>query len=422
MAIFGLARSGISALRFIALKTDHECFAVNSGKPENWESFKEVSEYLPRERCFDEEDASELFANMDLIIKSPGIPYTHPSLVKARENKVEIISEIEFAFRRSDIPVVAITGTNGKTTTATMCAQLLTDLGQKVFLGGNIGIPYSDLLLKEDKYDLAVVEVSSFQLENIRAFKPTVAILTNISPSHGERYDSHELYRDAKLKLFQNMGEGDLALVPSSLNKLNLPCPKLAVRGLDGFDFSSSKLVGSHNKENLFCAYQAALWMLKTLPGAKAQVDECLQKYIDAFTGVSYRIEYICSANGLDIYNDGKSTNMASTLAAIDSFPAKELYLIIGGKLRDRTMDFSELVTRKITKVYAFGEARDFIAENLAEKVELESFATLEELFARVKSEQPSGVLLFSPAFPSFDLYKNYEERAQAFNKLAREL
>lgn len=423
MAIFGLARSGMSALKFIASKTGHECFAVNQGEPETWDSFHKVVSLIPRKNCYSEEDALDLFSEVDVIIKSPGIPFSHPALSKAREKRVEIISEIEFAFRFSDIPVIAITGTNGKTTTATMTAELLSSLGQNVFLGGNIGIPYSEVLMDDKAYDWAVVEVSSFQLENIKNFAPKVAILTNISPSHGERYDSHELYRDAKLKLFQNMGKGEIALLPYSLMELNLPCKKVEIRALDnGIDYTRSLLAGKHNRENLFCAYQACLSIL----GEPELVSEATQKYVDGFSGVSYRNQFICKARDLEIYNDGKSTNMASTLAAIDTFEDKPIYLILGGKLRDLEMDFCELVTKNISKIYAFGEARDFIAKKVFEQSEsgitVDVCSNLEEVFELIKEQKPKGALLFSPAFPSFDLYKDYEERAEAFNSLARGL
>ncbi|MEX0799041.1 MAG: UDP-N-acetylmuramoyl-L-alanine--D-glutamate ligase [Bacteriovoracaceae bacterium] len=414
MAIFGLARSGISALNFLAGKTEHECFAVNQGAPETWESYEKVTGIIPRENCFDENDAHEVFASADMIIKSPGIPYSHPALKQARQKRVEIVSEIEFAYRHSDIPVVAVTGTNGKTTTATMAADLLAKLGKKVFLGGNIGLPYSEILCAQEDFDWAVVEVSSFQLENIKTFRPAIAVLTNISPSHGERYDSHELYRDAKLKIFQNMDMQDLAILPEAFAHLNLPCEKEKIRPLENFDFSQSKVMAKHNQENLYCAYLCAQRILKD----NSKVDKAVQKYIDEFQGVAYRLQFIKSKNGLKIYNDGKSTNMAATLAAIESFQDQELHLALGGKLRSEDMDFSKIKEKKIKKIYAFGEARDFIAKHFSSDFDLQTFSNLEELFEEVKANRPKGVFLFSPAFPSFDLYKNYEERARAFNQL----
>ncbi|MCO4753464.1 MAG: UDP-N-acetylmuramoyl-L-alanine--D-glutamate ligase [Bacteriovoracaceae bacterium] len=418
MAIFGLARSGMSALKHQSSQGRYECYAVNRGTPKSWESYEQICKLIDPANCVDEEEAVDLMGEMDLIVKSPGIAYTHPALVKARANKVEIISEIEYAYRHSDIPVVAVTGTNGKTTTATMINELLEMLGKKVFLGGNIGIPYSEVLLSYESYDWAVIEVSSFQLENIKSFKPRLAILTNISPSHGERYDSHELYRDAKLKLFQNMNEDDTAIVPRSFYSLNLPCNKKSIKALDQFDFSKSKLVGEHNKENLYCAYVCAQEIIED----KELVDSTVQKYIDNFGGVEYRIQFIRSTPTLDIYNDGKSTNMASTLAAVDSFEDRKLHLILGGKLRDRTMDFSELVNRDIESVYAFGDSKDFVREKLNGHFSVSTHSTMEELFEALKSDELDGVLLFSPAFPSFDLFKNYEHRAKRFNELAKEL
>lgn len=427
MAIFGLARSGLSALKYMAaregLRKDRQeacdIYAVNKGAPETWESFDVVSSLIPGRNCLDEAQALELFGEMDLIVKSPGIPFGHPSLALAREKKVEIVSEIEFAFRRSKVPVVAVTGTNGKTTTATMTAEMLKRLGKRVFLGGNIGHPYSEILRDPAAYDWAVIEVSSFQLENIKSFRPRVAVLTNISPSHGERYDSFEVYKSAKLKLFQNMGEDGLAVLPAPLADLNLPCSKKSVAKLDGFDFSRSKLAGEHNKENLFCAYVCALEIVQD----KTAVDRAARDLIDEYAGVPYRIQYTRSARGMEIYNDGKSTNMASTLAAVDSFPDKDVFLVLGGKLRDARMDFSPLKRRKnIREVFAFGEARDFVEEKLGKAFRVKRRADLAAVFEELRKSDRKGILLFSPAFPSFDLYRNYEERAKDFNRLAMSL
>lgn len=419
MAIFGLARSGVSALKFLASQKEHQVFAVNQGEPESWERYLEVSKLITDSDCFAEDKALELLGQMDLIIKSPGIPYTHPSLSLARKNKVEIISEIEFAFRYSDIPVIAVTGTNGKTTTATMTAGLLERLGKKVFLCGNIGLPYSEILTSEEAFDWAVVEVSSFQLENIKTFHPRVAVLTNISPSHGERYDSFEVYKNAKLKIFQSMDKEDLALLPVMLSDLNVPCQKKSVRSLDEFDYTQSSLAGPHNKENLYCAYQCALKVI----GDKERVDETAQVFINEYKGVSYRIELVQERDKLKIVNDGKSTNMASTLAAVDSFPNERVFLVLGGKLRDREMNFSPLLSRdNVAEVLAFGEAADLIEENLSKRFHVVMFKNLEDLFLSLEKRCLEGVLLFSPAFPSFDLYNNYEERAKDFNRLAQRL
>lgn len=416
LAIFGLARSGISALKHIA-SLGHEVHAVNKGAPEGWEKIEDVLKLIPRSQCHDEDVALEVFGASDIIVKSPGIPYTHPALAKARSNRVEIISEIEYAYRCSDIPVVAITGTNGKTTTAIMTSELLKGLGLKVFLGGNIGHPYSEVLLDKNKYDVAVIEVSSFQLENIVKFRPKVAVLTNISPSHAERYESHELYRDAKLKLFQNMGEGDLALLHPDLFDLNLPFPKEKIEQFD-LDYSRSKVQGRHNLMNLACAIKAAIGL-----GLKEkEVMAVAQDYIEEYEGASFRMQHIRDWEGLKIINDGKSTNMASTLAALESYEPSSTYLVLGGKLRSEDMDLESLVGLGLKQVYAFGEAANFISKKLSGKISVSEFPDLVSVFEEVKMKGPKGTLLFSPAFPSFDLYRNYEERGEHFNKLARAL
>lgn len=418
IAIFGLARSGLAAFNFIQQKTQHEVFLVNLGSPESWSCWDDIKDNIPLDHCYDQEKASDLFANVDQIILSPGIPRNHSVLKAALDKGVELISEIEFAYRNSDIPVVGITGTNGKTTTTTMVGEVLKKAGKEIFIGGNIGIPYSDILLADKKYDYAIIELSSFQLESIQSFHPKVAIFLNATENHMERYDSFADYVAAKYEIFKNQTSDDIALIHPELEATNLKAKVEKIHSLDKFDYTQSKLVGEHNKMNFYCAYKVCEFL------GIDNLDILFQKFINEFTGVALRLQYITTYNGLHIYNDGKSTNDAATVAAINSFSKEEnLYLALGGQPRSQKTSLGEsLKGLKITKVFAFGDAKDLVESALSNEYEIIKFANISEIFEYIKTQKLTGNFLFSPAFPSFDQYKNYEIRGEHFTNLTLEL
>lgn len=418
IAIFGLARSGLSAFRYLKEKTQHEVFLVNRGAPCDWECWEQIKDDIEEDHCLNQDDACDLFASVDQLILSPGIPREHPALTHALEQKVEIISEIEFAYRHSDIPVVGITGTNGKTTITTMIGEALALAGKAAFICGNIGRPYSDILLAKEKYDYAIVELSSFQLESIKDFHPHIAILTNITPNHAERYQTFASYREAKYHIFDNQTAEDFSLIGEGLDVDSIQAQVERIHPLDHFDYSHSHLIGPHNKMNFFCAYKVCEFL------GVENLSELFQKFINQFTGVAFRLQYIRSFNGLKIYNDGKSTNDAATLAAVKSFEAMgSLYLALGGQPRSHTTTLNTtLKDLAITEIFAFGEASELICKAMENEFKVRSFKNLEEMFSYIKSAKLAGNFLFSPAFPSFDQYKNYELRGEHFTNLARNL
>lgn len=417
IAIFGLARSGLAALKFLVNHTNHEVFVINQGNPRSWENFSEVTKYISMDHCITQIAADELLASMDQIILSPGIAITNKTLQKALDNNIEIISEIELAFQYSNVPVIAITGTNGKTTTATMVAEVLKMSGKKVFLGGNIGIPYCEIF--NDPYDLAVIEVSSFQLENIKTFKPHIAMLLNISENHAERYESIESYTKAKYELFKNMKKEDFVLLGEDLSKESIKANVSKIRDLSSFDFGKSKLVGNHNKKNFFCAWKV-LEILK-IPNRT----QLMQDFINEFKGVNYRLQFIDQVGDTKFYNDAKSTNNNATVSAVKAFQEsdEDLYLILGGKLRSDKVDIlSSLIGLKIKEIFTIGEAAQKLQDNLSTHYKTLTFENLEELFKVFEIKKVKGVVLFSPAFPSFDQYDNYEKRGEHFNEMVEML
>lgn len=414
IAIFGLARSGLAALKFLVNNTEHEVFAINQGNARSWANFEEVSKYISLDHCISQSLADDFLASIDRIILSPGISRQNKTLEKAIKANVEIISEIELAFEYSKTPVIAITGTNGKTTTSTMVAQVLERSGKKVFLGGNIGTSYCEIF-NDSNYDYAVIEVSSFQLETIKTFKPQIAMLLNITQNHAERYDSIQDYADAKYKLFKNMGSSEKVLLGKGLSSSTIKSQVTYIEDLSSFDFSKSRLVGQHNKKNFFCAWK----VLEFLEINNRQ--EIMQNFIHEFTGVSYRLEFVGESAKLKFYNDAKSTNNDATKSAVMAFQGLgyNLYLIVGGKLRSENIDLIDALNGLLIKeVFAIGEASQKIYETFQSQFKTSKFKDLEAVFEHIKNLDPKGVVLFSPAFPSFDQYENYEKRGEHFNTL----
>jgi UDP-N-acetylmuramoylalanine--D-glutamate ligase len=412
IAIFGMGRSGQSVYKFLTKKTNEEVFVVSQNDPKSWECFDLVKNNL--QNCFNQNSASSILSKMDLIVLSPGIPRYASELELALNENVPVISEIEFAFRHSDIPVVGITGTNGKTTTTTMIQNVLEKFDKKAFACGNIGIPYTDILLTDETYDYAIVELSSFQLESIDTFHPHISVIINITKSHMERYESVNDYKNAKLNILKNQDSNDYVI--SGID-VETAAQVISIKALDSFDYSKSKIIGEHNKFNFFCAYEVC--RLLNL----AELDKIFQSFIDEFSGVSLRLEYICNFDDLNIYNDGKSTNDAATVAAVDSFLGDEsLYLILGGQLRSKEMTLPKsLKDKSIKQIFVFGEAKELLKEKLVE-FDIICFDGLDDIFKYVKGSNLKGNLLFSPAFPSFDQYKNYEERGAKFTELMNKL
>jgi UDP-N-acetylmuramoylalanine--D-glutamate ligase len=229
VAIFGMGKSGKAAVE-LAKKMNQDLYAVNKGAVDSWYYAEKMESLVETCACYSEDDFANHFHKMDEIVISPGIPTTHPALKAAVEKGVPILSEIEYAYRETkEIPVIAITGTNGKTTTTTMIAEALKKAGKKVFCGGNIGVPYCELPLKGEKVDYAVIEVSSFQLETIHEFHPHIGLILNVFPNHSERYDDVHDYAKAKFRLLKNMTKADHLILglenPYSWNSMLLGSP-----------------------------------------------------------------------------------------------------------------------------------------------------------------------------------------------------
>lgn len=432
VAIFGMGKSGKGAVA-LAIKKKLEVYAVSRGPVDSWYESEGMAQLLQKECCFSEDDFAHRFHLMEEIIISPGIPVTHPALKLAVAKQVPLISEIEFAFREcSNIPVVAITGTNGKTTTTSMINEVLIKAGKKVFCGGNIGIPYTDLALSESQVDYAIIEVSSFQLETIQTFHPTIGVILNIFPNHSERYDRVEDYALAKFNLLMNMTARDQLILGTEnsyleqiadhpANKTYFTKGHLPLEFRTKFNFSQAKVRGEHNEANFYVAYQVL--HLLGIP----QLDKLFQEFINEFKGVAHRLEFVLSSNGLNIYNDAKSTNTLATATAIKAFDSSSepLHLIIGGKLRNETdLVLPDLLSfkGKIATIFAIGEVTERMYQELKAEFKTIKAHDLQTVFEICQRERIMGNLVFSPAFPSFDQFKNYLDRGEKFKQWAREV
>jgi UDP-N-acetylmuramoylalanine--D-glutamate ligase len=416
IAIFGMARSGLSAMK-LAIKKGHEVTLINAGEPKSWPNYQECLKYPVK--MFSEEMFLKEAPIQSNLILSPGIPRSHQICQKFLDAGFKVISEIEWAYSFGCPQLIAVTGSNGKTTTTSMIDEALKLAGFKVFVGGNIGIPFSEIHLTEKKYDYAVIEVSSFQLESIEHFHPHIAVLTNIHPNHMERYRDFQDYKNAKLNLLKNMASFDFVFTHSTFDRIETEAEVslMNIEGMSQFDFTQSKLVGGHNKEN----FASCFYVLNALKIPNK--NQVMQKLIDEFKGVEHRIEFVTEFMQMKFYNDSKSTNSLALKTALSAFASDiPVTLIIGGKLRENKVELKNDLKpfKNIKRIYCIGEARELLRQDLQADFELTVMETLDQAVTVIFQNPLAGVVLYSPGFPSFDQFKNFEERGLTFKKLVK--
>ncbi|MFZ0956900.1 MAG: UDP-N-acetylmuramoyl-L-alanine--D-glutamate ligase [Candidatus Sulfotelmatobacter sp.] len=392
------------------------------------------------------------FRGQDLIVVSPGVPVDAPSLVQAKSQGVSVIGEIELAARFLPGPIVAITGSNGKTTTTTLAGEIMTAAGFPALVGGNIGTPAISLAERAQPETVIVLEVSSFQLETIQTFRPKVAVVLNVTPDHLDRHRTFAAYTDAKARIFENQQPGDFAV----LNADDPTCATMAARTrAQVFWFSRQKevqqgawvrdgnilfrdgagqhassqsaagqreimqvseipLKGAHNLENVLAAVCAGV-LMGCAPGK-------IRQAVREFKAVEHRLEFVATIGGVDYYNDSKATNVDATIKALESFPAN-IHLILGGK--DKGSDYTvlnDLLRQRVKRVYTIGAAAAKIASQI-KGVEIVHAETLDHALRKAHAAaQPGDVVLLAPACASFDQFKNYEHRGQTFKEIVRAL
>jgi UDP-N-acetylmuramoylalanine--D-glutamate ligase len=439
--VVGLGRSGVASALF--LQSRGARVTVSDAKSED-----QLREQIPT--LLDAGIAVETgahgertFRDQDLIVVSPGVPVDAEPLVQARALGQPVIGEIELASQFLPGPIVAITGSNGKTTTTTLVGEILASSGVKTLVGGNIGTPAISFADRATPETVIVLEVSSFQLETISSFRPRVAVVLNVTPDHLDRHRTFAAYVDAKARIFENQQADDFAV----LNADDPTCVELAGRtNAQVFWFSREHevesgafvrdgqvifrrdalaqvvlavseipLKGSHNLENILAAVCAGVLM--------GCVPEKIRRAIVNFKAVEHRLEFVATIGGVEYYNDSKATNVDATMKALQSFPSN-IHLILGGK--DKGSDYTllnDLLRERVKSVYTIGAAAEKIQSHIKGATQIVSSGTIESAVKQASATaQPGDIVLLAPACASFDQFQNYEHRGRVFKDLVGRL
>jgi len=393
-----------------------------------------------------EESSHNKAINMkpDFVVKSPGIPDSSQVIKSYKKNNINVISEIEFASRHTDSEIIAITGSNGKTTTTLLTHQILSDQGLNVTIGGNIGTSFSSLLISND-YNYLVLEVSSFQLDGIVEFKPHIAVITNLSPDHLDRYKNYEDYIKSKFRIVMNQNsndyliyDGDDSTINSYINKNNIKSkliPFSTERKIEegayynnqsiNISINKKKLVmptenfsikGKHNIKNAMAAATVA-HLLKIRK-------QTIRKSLEHFQSVEHRLENVLTINKVNYINDSKATNVNATYYALDTMEAPTIWIVGGIDKGNKYEDLFPLVHKKVKAIICLGKNNFKLVENFENIVEyiVETTSMEEAVSTAYKIAKPGYNVLLSPACASFDLFDDYKDRGRQFKAFVRKL
>jgi UDP-N-acetylmuramoylalanine--D-glutamate ligase len=440
--VVGLGKSGLAAALFLR----HQGAQVTVSDVRSAEALAKDIPALLEEGIMVEAGGHGLltFRRQDLIVVSPGVPLETPELVQARNFGRPVIGELELAARFLQGKSLAITGSNGKTTTTSLVGEILEEAGFPTLVGGNIGVPVIALINQSTADTWSVLEVSSFQLESTEQFHPQIAVILNITPDHLDRHGTFENYALAKERIFAAQTPDDFLV----LNAENVRAAAAASRTharvywfslersvpqgtwveAGQVVFRSSKdahtesiiplhsipLKGEHNVENVLAAVCAS-----RLAGAPA---DAIRRAIENFKAVEHRLEYVATLNGVEFFNDSKATNVDATAKAIAAF-SSGIHLILGGK--DKNSDYtqlSHLLRERVRAVYTIGSAAAKIESQLRGVVPLQSCDTLDKAVREAAAAaRPGDVVLLAPACSSFDQFESYEHRGRVFKELVNE-
>jgi UDP-N-acetylmuramoylalanine--D-glutamate ligase len=435
--IIGAARSGIASARFLADKG--AIVALNDQKPiEKWSAealaLREIGVgLLPGEA------PSWLLDQLDLVVVSPGVPATIIPIRYAERAGAEVIGEVELAARYLKGRIVAITGSNGKTTTTSLIGELLGNAGLPTQVGGNIGNALISMVESSRDDGWTVVELSSFQLETIKTLRPSIAIVLNVTPNHMDRYETFNDYAAAKHRIFMNQTEEDVAVLNADdptvsswasglrAKVMNFSVRKELERGVflngnelvfrwdegeqDLLRIGEMKLRGLHNVENIAAALAAGI-------AAGASI-ESMRETVKQFNPVEHRLEFVDEIRGVRFYNDSKATSVDATLKALEAFagdPGK-VVLILGGRGKKAPYEpLAKLVRDKVRKLVLIGEDAETIATDLGEYASFERASDMKDAVARSFAAAEKGdVVLLAPACASFDMFESFEHRGKVF-------
>jgi UDP-N-acetylmuramoylalanine--D-glutamate ligase len=380
------------------------------------ESFRKIIAECGFETAFGPH-TSEQFTGADVVVPSPGVPML--KLASFIPEQAVVLAEMELAWSCvPHIPAIAVTGTNGKTTTVRLCDAMLREAGKRVFLGGNIGTPLSEFVLEQQEADVLVLEVSSFQLQTCRHFRPTVGVLLNVTEDHLDYHEDMQEYTAAKLKLFSNMEQGDKALLGEEAHKLASDSNNAGLQRAEQHVFSDTgrfvkaSLHGVHNRLNMEAAFAATKPFGVTLENAFAAVE--------SFSAAPHTLETVAKGHGIVFVNDSKATTVDSVRAALESF-TEPVLLLAGGHYKGGDLgSLSDLLKKHVRAVALYGDSRTVFESAWNGVVDLEWYESMEDAARSLMDKAHDGdVMLLSPATSSFDQYANYKARGDDFRRIA---
>lgn len=446
--ILGAGRSGIGVAKLLK-KNGADVFLSDNSSPDKLMYFDEkiLKDFnIPYELG----NHSDKIYNYDIFVKSPGIPMNSDVIVKALKMNKKVLSEIEIAYWFCNCPIIAITGTNGKTTTTVLTGEIFKNSGIDTKVCGNVGLAFSEVVEDVKKDSVVVLEVSSFQLESIESFKPVVSMFLNFTPDHIDWHGSMENYMKAKLKINLNQTGSDVIIYNYDDAKINEQ--KNNFKG-NAFAFSINKnlenegmnsgcfvdnnqiiyfdkikekrdiimnpeditIRGKHNLCNSLAAISAAKRFSIS--------NEIIKKTLIDFIGVEHRIEPVRELDGVRFFNDSKATNFDSLYVALESFD-KNIILIMGGKKGDNKFDIvKEFIKSRVKKIIAIGQSSQAIYDYFSKLIDVELSKTLEEaVLSAFKASCEGDIVLFSPGYKSFDMFDNFEHRGNEFKKFVNKL
>ena len=442
--VLGAGKSGIAAAEFLARRG--AVVALHDKKPiEDW-SGEAKSLKDQKVGLIDGNLPSWLLDQIDLVVISPGVPTNSIPARYVDRKDGEVIGEVELAYRFTKGRIVGITGSNGKTTTTTLIGELLKDSGISIQIGGNIGTPLIDLIETSKENGWTVCELSSFQLETIKDFRPNVGICLNVTPNHLDRYDLFSDYAAAKHRLFMNQTADDVAILNADdeitaswakglkanvvLFSVKMELEEgLFLRGRDLICRANGKekilatrdeifLRGLHNVENVLAAFAAGL--------ACGASPDSMRKTVKNFQGVEHRIEFVAKMGGVKFYNDSKATSVAATVKAVEALSEEDgkIVLILGGRGKNAPYQpLENLIRKKVRRLVLIGEDAENISRELGKAAEIVRAVTMGEAVEKsFQAAKRGDSILLAPACASFDMFESYEERGKIFKRKVLQL
>ena len=437
--VIGASRSGKSAA-ILARKHKYEVF---------------ITEFQPKEKFANTIDDFEKHSidfefgghslrglnKYDLAVASPGIPRNAEIILELQKNNVKIISEVEFAYQFCKNPIIAITGTNGKTTTTSLVTHILNESGKKAVSAGNIGRAFSEIVLDLDNQTIVSLEVSSFQLDRIDKFHPNIAVITNITPDHLDYHGTMEDYVNTKWKICSNQIEKDLLILNYDNEYLNKNCLSkskvqyFSLNELRGGAFVRDGVIildTQHKEEEIMPISQIGIKGQHNLYNSLAAIlatrsfeitNENYRSALSSFSGVEHRLEFVRSIRGVQFYNDSKATNVNSTWYALNSFNNRIIW-IAGGRGDNNDYSVLDSSVRKFVKsIICIGEEANNIYTHFSTIAPCSKYDTLEEaVYAALIESNEGDIVLFSPACKSFDMFANFEHRGEVFKQIVNKL